>query len=203
MLHDIQTLTPQLSRESVKAPKEALLNQHAKVVWMCGLSGAGKSTLAAGLENKLTEHGYLSQVLDGDVVRSGLNKDLGFSIQDRVENLRRIAEISRLLTGCGIITINAFISPTFKARELVRSIVGDADFIEVYVNAPLKTCEKRDAKGLYTLARQGLIKDFTGINSPFEPPVNPEVEIKTDLLTIEEGIQKLFDHLSPLIAYKR
>ena len=183
--------------------KEKLLNQRARVVWMSGLSGAGKSTLAAGLERRLFERNYLTQIIDGDNVRTGLNKNLGFSDEDRKENLRRIAELSKLFINCGVIAINAFISPTSESRETAKSIIGSDDFIEVFVNAPINVCEQRDSKGLYKKARQGLIKDFTGIDSPFEPPDNPDIEIRTDLLNINEGVDKLLNFILPLIKYNK
>jgi adenylylsulfate kinase len=136
-------------------------------------------------------------------VRTGLNKNLGFSDEDRKENLRRIAELSKLFINCGVIAINAFISPTRVSRETAKSIIGADDFIEVYVNAPIEVCEQRDKKGLYKKARQGLIKDFTGIDSPFEPPENPDIEIRTDLLNIEEGVDKLLNFVLPLIKYNK
>lgn len=187
---------------AMRLPKEKLLGQHARVIWMCGLSGAGKSTLAAGLDQALYHRGYLSQIIDGDVVRNGLNRGLGFTGEDRLENLRRVAEVAKLFVGCGVITIVSFISPTLNTRAMARSIIGDADFLEVYINAPLDVCEHRDTKGLYHKARQGILKDFTGIDSPFEPPENPYVEIKTSQLTIEEGISQLLDAILPLIAFK-
>ena len=183
--------------------KEKLLNQRARVIWMSGLSGAGKTTLAAGLERRLFERDYLTQIIDGDNVRTGLNKNLGFSDEDRKENLRRIAELSKLFINCGIIAINSFISPTKISRETARTIIGADDFIEVYVNAPIDVCEQRDRKGLYKKARQGLIKDFTGIDSPFEPPDNPDIEIRTDLLDINEGVDTLMNFVLPLIKYKK
>jgi adenylylsulfate kinase len=183
--------------------KEEKLRQHAKVIWMCGLSGAGKSTIAFELERELYDHGYIAQVLDGDCLRSGLNKDLGFSTEDRTENLRRIAELSRLFISGGIITINAFISPSCEIRDQARRIIGHQDFIEVFINAPLQICEQRDKKGLYEKARLGLIKDFTGIDSPFEAPENPSIEIKTNELGIQESVDKLLKFILPHIAYKK
>ena len=150
--------------------KEVLLKQRAHVLWMCGLSGAGKSTLARCLDKALLEKGHLSQIIDGDVIRNGLNKGLGFSEADRYENLRRVAEVAKLFKDCGVITIVSFISPTEKARQLAREIVGAKDFSEIYINASLEVCEKRDTKGLYRQARQGMISNFTGIGSPFEEP---------------------------------
>ncbi|HJZ41497.1 MAG TPA: adenylyl-sulfate kinase [Bacteroidales bacterium] len=182
--------------------KESRLRQHARVLWMCGLSGAGKTTLAAELDKRLLECGFLSQVIDGDVVRGGVNKGLGFSEADRRENLRRVAELARLFTGCGIITIVAFISPTEEARHTARNIIGETDFTEVFVNAPFEVCEQRDTKGLYKQAREGKISDFTGIDSPFEVPGHPDIEIKTNLLSVEEGTQKLLDYILPFVEFK-
>jgi adenylylsulfate kinase len=192
----------QFSSTALRLAKEAMLKQHARVIWMCGLSGAGKSTLADLLDKELSERRYLSQIIDGDVVRNGLNKGLGFSNEDRSENLRRVAEVAKLFLGCGVITIVSFISPTNSARYTARHIVGGNDFIEVYINAPLEICEKRDTKGLYKQAREGKIKDFTGIDSPFEPPEHPALEINTNILTIEESACKLRDFVLPLVAYK-
>ncbi len=183
--------------------KERLLNQRARVIWMSGLSGAGKTTIARGLEKELLKKGYLSQVIDGDDLRAGLNKNLGFSNEDRKENLRRIAEISRLFINCGVITINSFISPTHEVRSMAKSIVGEDYYVEVFINAPLEVCEQRDNKGLYRKARQGLIKDFTGIDSPFEPPLNANIEIKTDRLTIKESVDKLLSYILPLVEHKK
>jgi adenylylsulfate kinase len=183
--------------------KQRLLNQRARVIWMTGLSGAGKTTIARGLEKELLKKGYLSQVIDGDELRAGLNKNLGYSNEDRKENLRRIAEISRLFINCGLITINSFISPTHEVRSMAKSIVGEDYYVEVFINAPLEVCEQRDNKGLYSKARQGLIKDFTGIDSPFEPPRNADIEIRTDRLTIKESIDKLLSYILPLVEYKK
>lgn len=182
--------------------KEAMLKQHGRVLWMCGLSGAGKSTLAARLDRMLTASGYLSQVIDGDVVRGGLNKGLGFSAEDRAENLRRVAELSRLFVQCGVITVVSFISPTRESRLRAASIIGSDDFLEAYINAPLEVCETRDTKGLYRQAREGLLHDFTGIDAPFEVPVNPSVEVRTDLYNVETCAAQLFDFLLPMIEYK-
>lgn len=187
-----------LLRES----KEKLLNQRSKVIWMTGLSGAGKSTIAAALEKELYKKGFLTQIIDGDNVRTGINKNLTFSDDDRKENLRRIAEVSKLFLNCGIITINSFITPTEESRKTAREIIGDKNFIEVYINAPIDVCEMRDVKGLYKKARAGQIKNFTGIDSVFEEPVNPDIEIRTDQLSIEEAIQKLNEYIIPQIELK-
>jgi adenylylsulfate kinase len=179
--------------------KERRLNQKARVIWFAGLSGAGKTTLAKLLEEELFSRNYFVQILDGDNIRSGINSNLSFSEDDRRENIRRIAEVSKLFLNCGIIAINSFISPTREVRHIAREIIGKEDFIEVYINSPLAVCEKRDTKGLYARARKGEIKDFTGIGSPFEVPVEADLEIRTDLLTIEESVEKLVEFLLPRI----
>ena len=189
---------PVFDRILQRDAKEKLLNQFARVFWMTGLSGSGKSTIAIGVEKKLHELGYLTQILDGDNIRSGINKNLGFSDNDRTENIRRIAEVSKLFVNCGIITINSFVSPTRAIREMARSIIGE-DFFEIYINAPLEVCENRDVKGLYKKARNGEIKDFTGINAPFEAPLNPDLEINTAELTIEQSVNKLLESILPII----
>ena len=179
--------------------KEIFLKQKSCVVWMTGLSGSGKTTLAKYLERKLLNEGHFSMLLDGDNVRSGLNKNLGFSEEDRHENIRRIAEVSKLFMDSGVICINCFVSPTVEIRAMAKSIIGSNDFIEVYINTPLEECEKRDVKGLYVKARAGEIKDFTGISAPFEAPVSPAIEIKTTGKTIEESGEELFQKLVPHI----
>ncbi len=181
--------------------REQQLNQKAIVVWMTGLSGAGKSTLAQGLTKELTSRGFLTKMLDGDDVRNGINNNLGFSEADRYENIRRVAEISKLFMDCGIICISSFISPTNDIRDMVRSIIGKYDYFEVFVNAPIEVCESRDVKGLYEKARKGEIKDFTGIDSPFNIPENPSIVINTDSQSAEESINKLVDILLPRISY--
>jgi len=185
-----------------RTEKEKLLGQHAYVIWLTGLSGAGKTTLARHFELELSKRGYLTQVLDGDNMRTGLNNNLGFSPTDRLENIRRIAEVSKLFVNCGIICINSFISPTKEIRDMARNIIGDNDFIEVYVNASLATCEKRDTKGLYKLAREGKIKNFTGIDAPFEPPEKPNIEIVTGRLSVADSVRVGLDYILPLISFK-
>ena len=171
-------------------------NQHLGfVLWFVGLSGSGKSTLANGLQAKLFENGFNAVVLDGDNTRLGINKDLGFNEKDRNENIRRVAEISKLFVQTGHIVINAFISPFINNRTKARNIISDSDFIEVYIDSSLSACENRDVKGLYKKARQGEIKDFTGISSPFEIPKNPDMSVKTDVQTPEESIDYLFEQL--------
>lgn len=173
-----------------RTAKEELLHQRAKVFWFTGLSGSGKSTIAKGLEYALHERGYLTIVLDGDNVRTGINNNLGFSDEDRKENIRRIAEVAKLFAGCGVVTICCFVSPTHEIREQAKRIVGTDDFLEIFVNTSLETCEQRDVKGLYKKARAGEIKDFTGINAPFEAPENPALEIKTENKAIEESVNE-------------
>ena len=182
--------------------KESLLKQKAKVIWMTGLSGSGKTTVAKGVERYLHNNGILNQLLDGDNIRVGINNNLTFSSEDRAENIRRIAEVSKLFLNCGIVTLNCFVSPTIEIRENAKEIIGGEDFIEVYINASIETCEERDVKGLYKKARKGEIKDFTGINSPFEAPENPEIEINTSKLSIDESVQKVLDYILPIIKNK-
>ncbi len=181
--------------------KEKLLKQHSRVIWLTGLSGAGKTTIGRQIEMELNKRGYLTQVLDGDNIRTGINNNLGFSETDRHENIRRIAEVSKLFMNCGIICINSFISPTREMRHMAMEIIGKENFIEVYINAPLEVCESRDVKGLYQKARRGEIKNFTGIDAPFEPPLNPDIELKTDELTVEESAKKALDFILPIITY--
>lgn len=179
----------------LRADKEKLLKQHGKAIWFTGLSGSGKTTIAIALEQELNKKGLLTQILDGDNIRAGINNNLGFSDADRTENVRRIAEITKLFVNCGIITICCFVSPTEEIRALAKSIIGEDDFIEVFVNTSLAICEKRDVKGLYAKARKGEIKDFTGITAPFEAPAKPAVEVKTDELTVQESVKKIVEVL--------
>jgi adenylylsulfate kinase len=182
--------------------KEFRLKQKAKVIWLTGLSGSGKTTLGLGLEKELIGTGYFVQMLDGDLVRNGINNNLSFSVEDRTENIRRIAEVSKLFMNCGIITIDCFISPTRKIRAMARDIIGNDDFIEIYLDAPLNVCEDRDVKGLYARARRGEIPDFTGITSPYEPPDHPALIINTSDLGISETIARSFDFILPYITFK-
>lgn len=181
--------------------REKRLGQRSKVLWLTGLSGSGKSTIAEALEKKLFEAGYFPQVLDGDNIRSGINSNLGFSVEDRQENIRRIAEIAKLYLHSGVVTINSFISPTRAIRQLAKDTIGAADFVEIYINTPLEICESRDVKGLYKKARKGEIKGFTGIDSPYEAPLQPALEIQTENQTIEQSVEQLFEFLLPLINH--
>ena len=182
--------------------KEKLLNQKSKVIWMTGLSGSGKTTIAKGVERHLHSQGILNQLLDGDNIRVGISNNLTFSSEDRGENIRRISEVSKLFMNCGVVTLNCFVSPTIEIRDVAKEIIGRENFIEVYINASVETCESRDIKGLYKKARRGEIKDFTGISSPFEAPENPELEINTSELSIEESVKKVLDYILPKIKNK-
>jgi adenylylsulfate kinase len=175
--------------------RENKLGQRSKVIWLTGLSGSGKSTIGLALEKRLFQENFVAQLLDGDNIRSGINKNLGFSEEDRKENIRRIAEIAKLYLSSGIITINSFISPTAETRNIAKEIVGNADFLEIYINAPMATCESRDVKGLYKKARAGEIQGFTGVNQVYEEPENPALELRTDLLGVDEAVDKLFTFL--------
>jgi adenylylsulfate kinase len=179
--------------------KEALLKQHGLVIWFTGLSASGKSTLAVALERKLYAESILTQVLDGDKIRNGLNNNLGFSEEDRIENIRRIAEVSRLFSECGIVAISAFISPTNAIRHMARKIIGNANFFEIYVSTPLATCEQRDPKGLYKKAREGVISSFTGISAPYEKPDDASLVIDTTDYSVEEATQLIYDKVIPLL----
>lgn len=177
--------------------REVLLNQQGCTIWFTGLPSSGKSTTAFALEHELIKRGYLAFVLDGDNVRHGLNKDLGFSARDREENIRRIGEVARLFADAGVILMTSFISPYCREREMARKIHDEAGlaFIEVFVDTPVETCEERDPKGLYKKARSGEIKGFTGVDDPYEPPSNPEVIIRTNEKEPHEIVNQLFDFL--------
>ena len=181
--------------------KEAQLKQHSIVIWMVGLSGSGKSTLAKALEKDLHDRGFLTTLLDGDNLRTGINNNLGFSEADRTENIRRAAETSKLFAACGIITICSLISPTEEIRLMSKSIIGDTDYFELFVNTPIEVCEQRDVKGLYKKARAGEIKNFTGIDSPFEHPNAASLEVRTDLHNLEECLQQILTAILPKITY--
>lgn len=185
-LHRGENLTP-VHTDITREIRAGRLGQTPKTIWFTGLSGSGKSTLANALEQMLTAQGLHTMLLDGDNVRLGLNRDLGFSEEDRIENIRRVAEVAKLMNDAGLIVLTAFISPFSSDRETAREIIGSGDFIEVYVSTPLSECEKRDAKGLYQKARNGEITNFTGIDSPYEPPVSPAVTIDTTGRTVQES----------------
>jgi adenylylsulfate kinase len=169
---------------------------------MTGLSGSGKTTIAKVLEKKLHQQKFLTQILDGDNIRAGINNNLGFSPEDRTENIRRIAEVSKLFNHCGVITINCFVSPTIEIRNAAKAIIGEGSFIEVFINTPIEVCEARDVKGLYAKARKGEIKDFTGINAPFEAPNSPELNILTEGKSPEENAEEIINFLIPKISLK-
>jgi adenylylsulfate kinase len=191
-IHPFSHLLP---RES----KEELLRQQGKVLWLTGLSGSGKSTIAKGLEEALHAEGFFSVVLDGDNVRTGINNNLSFSEDDRRENIRRIAEVAKLFVSNGIVTICSFVSPTEELRTLAKTVVGKNDFLEIFINTPIEECEKRDVKGLYAKARKGEIKDFTGINAPFENPAHPDLEIQTSNKSADESVKELLEFVLPQI----
>ena len=192
-----ENIFPVFDKIISKEKKEKILNQKGKVVWLTGLSGSGKTTIALQLEKELYKLGFLVQILDGDNIRAGINNNLSFSESDRSENIRRIAEVSKLFLNCGIITINCFVSPTIKMRQIAKKIIGKENYYEIFINADLETCEKRDVKGLYKKARNGEIKNFTGIDSEYEKPNNPSLEINTSQLSIEESIEIILKNVLP------
>lgn len=194
---------PIFDRMLTRADKEELLNQHSVMIWFTGLSGSGKSTIAIALERELQKRGLLCRILDGDNIRSGINNNLGFSEEDRVENIRRIAEIGKLFVNTGIITIAAFISPNNDIREMAANIIGKENFLEIFVSTPIEECERRDVKGLYAKARRGEIKNFTGISAPFEAPANPALSIDTSKLSVEESLNRLLELILPKILFKK
>ena len=198
-----KNIYPIFDRMLTRADKEELLNQHSVMIWFTGLSGSGKSTIAIALERELQKRGLLCRILDGDNIRSGINNNLGFSEEDRVENIRRIAEIGKLFVDTGIITIAAFISPNNDIREMAANIIGKENFLEIFVSTPIEECERRDVKGLYAKARRGEIKNFTGISAPFEAPANPALSIDTSKLSVEESVNKLLELILPKISFKK
>lgn len=176
------------------------INEHQSfVLWFTGLSGSGKSTIANKVEAALFEKNKQVYSLDGDNIRSGINKGLGFTKEDRQENLRRIAEVAKLFVDSGSITVAAFVSPTYKDRNLVKNIIGEKDFIEVFVDTSLEECERRDVKGLYKKARAGEIKNFTGIDAPYDAPKNPDIHIKTEEKTVDQAVEEILNHINTLI----
>jgi adenylylsulfate kinase len=180
--------------------RQKLLKQRPKLIWFTGLSGSGKSTLAVQLEAQLYALGHKTYLLDGDNIRSGLNKDLSFADDGRVENIRRIGEVSKLMLDAGLVVLSAFISPFEADRQQVRTIVGAENYMEVFVNTPIEVCEQRDVKGLYKKARAGEVKNFTGIDSPYEAPQQPAITIHTDKMSVEESIAELMKKVLPMIS---
>jgi adenylylsulfate kinase len=186
----------QWHESTIKRQHRETLNEHkGKILWFTGFSGAGKSTIAHALEDKLHDYAVRTYVLDGDNIRQGLCKDLGFSNEDRVENIRRIGEVSKLMMDAGLIVMTAFISPFRRDRRIVRDLVKEGDFIEIFCDTPLNVCETRDVKGLYKKARNGDITEFTGISSPYEKPDNPEIVLTTDIHSIDECVEKVLNYL--------
>lgn len=190
---------PIFDRMLGRTDKEQLLHQRGVMIWFTGLSGSGKSTVAIALERELQQRGLLCRILDGDNIRSGINNNLGFSEADRMENIRRIAEVGKLFVDTGIITLAAFISPNHEMREMAAHIIGKDDFMEIYISTPLEECERRDVKGLYAKARKGEIKNFTGISAPFEAPLHPALSLDTSQLSVEESVRKLLELILPKV----
>jgi len=187
---------PIYDRMLPRSAKETLLQQQGAVYWFTGLSGAGKSTLAIQVERRLHEQGHLVKLLDGDNIRSGINSDLGFAMEDRRENIRRVAEIAKLFADTGIITLCTFICPTHAARQMAREIIGTDHFKEVYIHVDLEEAERRDPKGLYKKARAGEIKNFTGIDSPYEIPERPDLKVNTSGQSIEDSVGQIMDFIA-------
>lgn len=190
-MNNDNNIYPIFDRMLARADKEQLLGQRGVMLWFTGLSGSGKSTVAVALERELHRRGRLCRLLDGDNIRTGINAGLGFSDDDRRENIRRIAEVGKLFVDTGIITLAAFVSPTEELRTLARDIIGAADFKEIFVATPLEECERRDVKGLYARARRGEVKNFTGISAPFEAPQNPALVLDTTDTPVEESVGKV------------
>lgn len=186
---------PIFDRMLSRSDKEKLLGQKGVMLWFTGLSGSGKSTVAIALERELQKRGLLCRILDGDNIRNGINKGLGFTAEDRRENIRRIAEVAKLFVDTGIITIAAFISPSNDLRRMASDIIGAEDFKEVYISTPLEVCEARDVKGLYAKARRGEIKNFTGISAPFEAPEHPALSIDTSKVSLGDGVKQILAFL--------
>lgn len=188
-----ENIYPIYDRMMTREEREQLLGQKGMMVWMTGLSGSGKSTVALGVERELHKRGLLCRLLDGDNIRDGINRGLGFSPEDRRENIRRIAEVGKLMVDTGIITLACFVSPTEEIREMARNIIGEKDFFEVYLCTPLSECERRDVKGLYARARRGEVKEFTGISAPFEAPEHPALAIDTTTTPLQENVMKVVE----------
>ena len=199
-MEENNNIYPIFDRMLTRQDKEELLKQRGVMIWFTGLSGSGKSTIAIALERELHKRGLLCRILDGDNIRTGINNNLGFSETDRVENIRRIAEVSKLFIDTGIITIAAFISPNNDIREMAARIAVPDDFLEIFVSTPLAECEKRDVKGLYAKARRGEIKNFTGISAPFEAPEHPALSLDTSVLSLEESVNRLLEIVLPRVS---
>ena len=193
MNSELNTIYPIFDKMLTRSDKEQLLGQRGIMIWMTGLSGSGKSTVAIGVERELQKRGILCRILDGDNIRAGINSNLGFSAEDRRENIRRIAEIGKLFVDTGIVTIACFVSPTLELRQMAREIIGPEDFREVYIATPLEECERRDVKGLYARARKGEVKDFTGISAPFEAPTNPDLSLDTSQMTLKDEVEAVVE----------
>lgn len=187
---------PIFDRMLSRHDKEQLLGQKGVMLWFTGLSGSGKSTVAIALERELQKRGLLCRILDGDNIRTGINANLGFSADDRRENIRRVAEVAKLFVDTGIITIAAFVSPTEDLRNLAQHIIGKDDFKEIFISTPIEECERRDVKGLYARARRGEVKNFTGISAPFEAPLHPALSLDTSKLSLEESVAQLLQLLN-------
>lgn len=187
---------PIFDRMLSRHDKEQLLGQKGVMLWFTGLSGSGKSTVAIALERELQKRGLLCRILDGDNIRTGINANLGFSADDRRENIRRVAEVAKLFVDTGIITIAAFVSPTEDLRNLAQHIIGKDDFKEIFISTPIEECERRDVKGLYARARRGEVKNFTGISAPFEAPQRPALSLDTSKLSLEESVAQLLQLLN-------
>lgn len=191
-----ENIYPIFDRMLSRQDKETLLHQRGVMLWFTGLSGSGKSTVAIALERELHKRGLLCRILDGDNIRMGINANLGFSEEDRRENIRRVAEVAKLFVDTGIITIAAFVSPTEELRQLAENIIGKDDFKEIFISTPIEECERRDVKGLYARARRGEVKNFTGISAPFEAPKHPALSIDTSKTPLEESVNMLLKFLN-------
>ena len=199
---NLDHIYPVFDKMLPREAKEELLGQRGAVIWMYGLSGSGKSTLANLLERRLHEQGKMVKVLDGDNVRSGLNSNLGFSNEDRLENIRRVAEVAKLFADSGIVTVTSFITPNNELRDIAREVIGDDDLLEVYVKASFETCAERDPKGLYAKVKAGEVKQFTGKDSAFEEPSRPDLIIDTETLSEDDALEQLFSAVLAMIDQK-